>query len=181
MTFGPDAGKTLSKLNAGFIGKFGSSKPNGPHTISSPIATGRKERLKKLAVVITQSGFNNILQACEWIKIAVADGTQVSAFFRDESASKMSLTKVKELTFSEGYKGREAHVREILRAEKKENLQTLMKTIKESGDVKFSVCRDSINYFGIKVEELIPELDEVQHAEAFWKEEIVAADQILTF
>ena len=141
----------------------------------------RGKELKKLAVIITRSGYNNILQACEWIKIAAANGTQVSAFFRDESALKMSLTKSKELTFSDGYKGGEAKLREILREEKKDNLQNLLQTAKESGDVKISVCRDSLKYFGIKVEDLIPELDEVQQADAFWKEEIAEADQTLTF
>ena len=52
---------------------------------------------------------------------------------------------------------------------------------KEVGDAKFSMCRDSIGYFDINVENLIPELDEVQRAEAFWKEEVVPADRVLTF
>ena len=56
-----------------------------------------------------------------------------------------------------------------------------LKNCKEAGDIKFSAFRDSVGYFGISVEELIPELDEVQKAEAFWKEAVSEADQILTF
>ena len=52
---------------------------------------------------------------------------------------------------------------------------------KEAADVKFSVRGDSDGYISIPVEDLIPELDEVQHAEAFWKEEVSEADKILTF
>jgi predicted peroxiredoxin len=47
--------------------------------------------------------------------------------------------------------------------------------------VKFSVCRDSLESFELTVEQLLPELDEVQKAEAFWREEVAQADQVLTF
>ena len=137
--------------------------------------------MKKVAVIVTRGGYNNLLQACEWITLAASHGVQVGVFFRDEAAARMNLAKVKELTLSEGYRGREAHVRERLREEKKNDLQGLLRTAKEAGDVKLSVCRDSIRYFDISVERLLPELDEVQQAEAFWKEEMAEADQILTF
>ena len=137
--------------------------------------------MKKLAVIVTRGGYNNLLQACEWITLAASNGIQIGVFFRDEAAAKMNLAKVKELSFSEGYRGREAHVRETLREEKKADLQGLLRGAKEAGDVKFSVCRDSLRYFQISVENLIPELDEVQQADAFWKEEIAEADQVLTF
>ena len=137
--------------------------------------------MKKLAVIITRGGYNNLLQACEWITLAASKGVQVGVLFRDEAASRMSLKKCRELTFSEGYRGREALVRDILREEKKSDLQGVLRTAKEAGDVKLSVCRDSLRYFGIPVEELIPELDEVQQAESFWKEEVTAADRVLTF
>ena len=54
-------------------------------------------------------------------------------------------------------------------------------TCKEPGDIEFSLHRDSVGHFSISVEELIPELDEVQQTEAFWKEEVSEADPNLTF
>ena len=137
--------------------------------------------MKKIAVIVTRGGYNNLLQACEWITLAASNGVRVGVFFRDEAAARMNLAKVKELTLSEGYRGREAHVRETLREEKKSDLQGLLRAAKEAGDVKLSVCRDSIRYFEISVESLLPELDEVQQAKAFWKEEMAEADHILTF
>lgn len=93
----------------------------------------------------------------------------------------MTKTKIKELTMSPGFKGREGFVRDLLKKEDKADLSKLMQISKEKGNVKFSVCTDSLKYFGVKVEELIPELDEVQTAEAFWKEAVLPADQVLTF
>ncbi|MBA3965059.1 MAG: DsrE/DsrF/DrsH-like family protein [Nitrospirales bacterium] len=137
--------------------------------------------MKKIAVIITKGGWNNLFQACEWIALAAASGMEVSGYFRDEAAGRMTKDKIKELTMSPDYRGREGFVRDLLKNENKADLPKMMQTSKEKGDVKFSVCRDSLKYFGVNVEELIPELDEVQTAEAFWKEAVLPADQVLTF
>ena len=137
--------------------------------------------MKKVAVIITRGGFNNLLQACEWIALAAASGIEVSGYFRDEAAGRMSQTKIKELTMSKGYQGRESFMRDLLREEKKADLCAFFQQVKETGNVKLSVCKDSLRYFDLRPEELIPELDEVQTAEAFWKEAVLPADQVLTF
>ena len=137
--------------------------------------------LKKIAVIITRGGWNNLLQACEWIALAAGTGIEVCGYFRDEAAGRMSQTKAKELTMSPDYKGREAFVRDLLRQDDKADLSKLLQNAKESGSVKLSVCKDSLRYFDLKPEDLIPELDEVQTAEAFWKEAVLPADQVLTF
>ncbi len=137
--------------------------------------------MKKLAVIVTDGAYNNLLQACELVRIAAKSGTQVSVLFRDTAAAKMVVAKIKDLQFSDAYKGRESRVRELLREHKRHDLPAILREIKEKGDAKFSVCRDSLDYFEIGVEQVIPELDEVQRAEAFWKEEVVSADQVLTF
>ena len=137
--------------------------------------------MKKVAVIITRGGWNNLLQACEWMALAASSNMEVSGFFRDEAAGRMTRTKIKELTMSSDYRGREAFLRDLLRQADKADLSKFMQNVKESGNVKFSVCKDSLRYFNLRVEELIPELDEVQTAEAFWKEAILPADQVLTF
>lgn len=132
-------------------------------------------------MIITRGGWNNLFQACEWIALAAAHGIEVNAYFRDEAAGRMTQGKIKELTMSPEYRGREAFVRDLLKKENKSDLSSIMQKAKESGNVKFSVCKDSMRYFNVKVEELIPELDEVQTAEAFWKEAVLPADNVLTF
>jgi peroxiredoxin family protein len=137
--------------------------------------------VKKLAVIVTRGSYNNLLQACELARIATIAGTQVSVFFRDEAALRLTQDKVKDMVFSEAYKGRDAHMREVLRSRGKHDLPAILREIKEKGDAKFSVCRDSLDLLEITVEKLIPELDEVQAADAFWKEEVATADQVITF
>ncbi len=137
--------------------------------------------MKKIAVIITRGGFNNLLQVCEWITLAASSGMEVHGFFRDEAASRMSKIKIKEMSMSLDYRGREAAVRDLLRQEDKADLSKLLQKAKESGNVKLSACKDSLRYFDFKPEDLIPELDEVQTAEEFWKEAVITADQVLTF
>jgi peroxiredoxin family protein len=137
--------------------------------------------MKKLAIIVTRGVYNNLLQACQLARIAAETGTQVSLLFRDEAAPRLTFEKVKELTFAEAYRGREAKVRDMLRERKLNDLGAVFRELKEKGDVKFSVCRDSLDYFDLRVDQLIPELDEVQKAEVFWKEEVAEADRVLTF
>ena len=137
--------------------------------------------MKKVAVIITRGGFNNLLQACEWMGLAAASGIDVSGYFRDEAAGRMSKTKITELAMTPDYKGRETFARDLLRQENKADLSKFLQKAKESGDLKLSVCKDSLRYFDLRPEDLIPELDEVQTAEAFWKEAVLPADQVMTF
>jgi peroxiredoxin family protein len=137
--------------------------------------------MKQLAMIITRGTYNNILQACQLARIAVESGTRVSILFRDEAVARLTVDKVQELTFTEAYRGREVKVRNLWKDRKLHDLPLLLREIKDKGDAKFSVCRDSIEYFDIPVEKLISELDEVQRVEAFWKEAVAQADEVLTF
>ncbi len=137
--------------------------------------------MKKLAVIVTRGSYNNLLQVCELVRIAATAGTQVSVLFRDEAALKLTNEKVKELMLSEGYRGREARIREILRDRSQPDLPAILRDLKEKDDAKLSVCRDSVECFELRVDQLIAELDEVQPADTFWKEEVAQADQVLTF
>lgn len=137
--------------------------------------------MKTLAMIVTRGTYNNILQACQLARIAAESGTRVSILFRDEAVARLTVDKVHELTFTEAYRGREVKVRNLWKDRKLHDLSLLLREIKERGDAKFSICRDSIEYFDIPVEKLIPELDEVQRVEAFWKEAVANADQVLTF
>ena len=137
--------------------------------------------MKKLAVIVTRGSYNNLLQVCELVRIAATAGAQVSVLFRDEAALKLTNEKVKELMFFDGYRGREARIREILRDRSQHDLPAILRDLKEKGDAKLSVCRDSVECFELRVDQLIAELDEVQPADTFWKEEVAQADQVLTF
>lgn len=137
--------------------------------------------MKTLAVIVSRGTYSNLLRACEWVRLATEGKRQVSVFFCDEAAARLTKTAVKTIPFSDVYRGRETKVRTLLQEQDRHDLTASMRDAKEKGDVKFSVCRDSIQQFDILVEDLIPELDEVQTASAFWKEAAGKADEVWTF
>lgn len=154
---------------------------------SDPKASGRTPReeevkdVKKVAIIVTRGAYNNLLQACEFGRIATESGVQVSLLFRDEAVARLSIDRMRDLVLSEAFKGRESKVRDMLQEEKRDDLPALLREIKERGDAKFSVCERSLRLFEITIDKLIPELDEVQGAEAFWNEEVMTAEQVMTF
>ncbi len=154
---------------------------------SEPNESSRVQRehevkdVKKVAIIVTRGAYNNLLQACEFARIAAESGIQVGILFRDEAVARLSVDTVRDVVLSGAFKGRESKVREMLGEEKRDDLPALLREIKERGDAKFSVCERSLRLFEVTIEKLIPELDEVQAAEAFWKEEIMTADQVMTF
>lgn len=137
--------------------------------------------MKKLAVIVTRGAYNNLVQACELARIAVEAGTQVTVLFRDEAVVSMTKDKVGDMLLSEAYKGRESKVRGMYREQKLHDVPSIIRAIKEKGDAKFSICRDSMAYFDIPVEQVIAEIEEVQDMKAFWKEEMETANQVVTF
>ncbi len=154
---------------------------------SEPNESSRVQRehevkdVKKVAIIVTRGAYNTLLQACEFARIAAESGIQVGILFRDEAVARLSIDTVRDVVLSGAFKGRESKVREMLGEEKRDDLPALLREIKERGDAKFSVCERSLRLFEVTIEKLIPELDEVQAAEAFWKEEIMTADQVMTF
>lgn len=137
--------------------------------------------MKKVAIIVTRGAYNNLLQACEFARIAAESGVRVSMMFRDEAVARLSMDRVGHIVLSEAFKGRESKVCDMLEEEKRHDLPALLREIKERGDAKFSVCTRSLQLFEITIDKLIPELDEVQAAESFWKEEVMTADQVMTF
>ena len=146
-----------------------------------PVCIRGEIHLKKLAVIVSRGAFNNLVQACELARVAVESGTQVTVLFRDEAVVNMTKEKAGEILLSEAYKGRESKVRGMLREQRLHDVPSILQAIKEKGDVKFSLCRDSMAYFEIPVEQVIAEIEEVQDMDAFWKEEMETASQVVTF
>lgn len=137
--------------------------------------------MKKLAVIVTRGAYNNVVQACELARVAVESGAQVTMLFRDEAVVCMTKGKVGDMLLSEAYKARESKVRGMFREQQLHDVSAILRGMKEKGDVKFSICRDSMAYFEIPVEQVIAEIEEVQDIKAFWKEEMETANQVMTF
>ena len=137
--------------------------------------------MKKVAILVSRGSYNNLVQVFTFVMACVVSEIAVRLFFRDESIFKLTLEGSKILNLSEPYQARKENVMLILKANRLDNLQELIQEVKGKGDVRLSVCSSSLAICGLKPEELIPEVDEVQGLTSFLLEEMIPADSILTF
>ena len=137
--------------------------------------------MKSLAVLVSGGSTNNLVQVLTLLMAAVHSDWKARVFFRDESLFRLTKTGVKEQVWSEGYRGKEAETAQRYKKHELDDLQTLCRQIKESGDVKLYACSSSMALNGLKPEELIPEIDGVRGLPAFLLEDVAHADHLLTF
>ena len=122
-----------------------------------------------------------MVQVLTLLMAAVHSEIKTRVFFRDESLFRLTPEGIKELSLSDGYRAQHAAFAQRLKKHGLDDLQTLCRQIKESGDVKLYVCSSSLALSGLKQEELIPEIDEVRGLPAFLLEDVAGADRVLTF
>ena len=137
--------------------------------------------MKKIAILVSHGSYNSLVQVMTLVMACVVSEIKVRLFFRDESVFKLTPKEAGKINLTEAYYGRELGVMERLKQNKLDNLQSLLKEVKPKGDIKVSVCSSSLAICGLKHEDLIPEVDEVQGLTSFLLEEMSTSDQVLTF
>lgn len=137
--------------------------------------------MKKVAILVSRGSYNSLVQVMTLVMACMVSEIKVRLFFRDESVFKLTPVEAGKINLSEAYRGKESSVIERLKQNKLENLQSLLKEVKSKGDITVSVCSSSLAICGLKHEDLIPEVDEVQGLTSFLLEEMCTADQTLTF
>ena len=137
--------------------------------------------MKKVAILVSRGSYNSLVQVMTLVMACMVSEIKVRLFFRDESVFKLTPQEAGKINLTEFYKGQETNVIARLKQNKLENLQSLLREVKEKGDIHVAVCSSSLAICGLRHEDLIPEVDEVQGLTSFLLEEMSTADQILTF
>jgi peroxiredoxin family protein len=137
--------------------------------------------MTSLAVIVSRGDFNSVVQVTTLLMAAVGSGVAVRVFFRDEAVFKITRDGARQMTFSAGYRGHEAALRENLERQGLSDLPELFRQIKEIGDARLYACSSSMALCGVKSEELLPEIDAVRGLTAFLLEDVAKADRVLTF
>jgi peroxiredoxin family protein len=137
--------------------------------------------VKRLAIIVARGERNSLVQVMTLLLAAVGSGIAVRVFFRDEAIFALTADGAKTLRFSEGYRGREAAVRERLAAQGLDDVADLLRQVKALGDARFYACSSSLAICGVAAAELLPEIDGVRGLTAFLLEDVAVADHVLTF
>ncbi|MGH7628722.1 MAG: DsrE family protein [Gemmatimonadales bacterium] len=136
--------------------------------------------MKILAVIASRGNFNSLVQVATLLMAAVGSGIAVRVFFRDEAVFKVTKTGAKDMNLSEVYRGHEEAVLERLSAQGLIDLPSLLREVREMGDVRLYACSSSMAICGVRAEHLLDGV-EVRGLTAFLLEEIAGADRVLTF
>ena len=137
--------------------------------------------MKSLAVIVSGGSTNNLLQVLTLLMAAVHSDLKARVFFRDEAVARLTPAAINRLELSSAYAADLEGARRRLERLDLSDAQKLCRDIKASGDVKYYVCSSSLAVWGLKKEDLIPEIDEVRGLPAFLLEDVAGADRVLTF
>ncbi len=137
--------------------------------------------MTRLAVIVSRGELNSLVQVATLLLAAVSSGLAVRVFFRDEAVLALTREGARALRLGEGYRGREAEVRERLAAQGLEDVPGLLRQVKELGDARLYACSSSLAICGVEPEGLLPEIDAVRGLTAFLLEDVASADRVLTF
>ena len=138
--------------------------------------------MQRLAILVTNGSFNNLLQVATLVRAAAGSGTIVRVLFRDAAVLSLRRDRVASLPFSADFAGREAATLELLRAAEFDDLPAFLREAKEHGDdVKLYACTSSMYYCDTTASDLIPEIDAPRSLSAFLSEDVDGADTVLSF
>ncbi len=143
-------------------------------------ARGRARGVKTLAVIASRGSFNSLVQVGTLLMAAVGSEMAVRVFFRDEAVWKLTKSRAGEINLSEIYRGQEAAVGERLTAQGLDDLARLFAEARRAGDVRLYACSSSMAICGVRAEDLLDGI-EVRGLTAFLLDDLVGADQVLTF
>ncbi len=141
------------------------------------------DSLKKVAIIVSNGSFNNLLQVSTLIRALTASlETSVRVFFRDEAVVKVTKTRINEVNLSDVVRPMEPEILRRLREAEFADLQSFLRDSKEHGDdVKLFACTSSMYMYGIREEDLIPEIDGARTLTDFLLEEVSDAEKVFTF
>jgi peroxiredoxin family protein len=136
----------------------------------------------RLAIIVTNGSFNNLVQVATLIRAAAGAGMAVRVLFRDAALLSLRRDRIATLSFSPEFAGREATTLALLQAAEFEDLPRFLRDAKEHGeDVKLYACTSSLYYCDTQLDELIPEIDGPRTLQAFLTEDLLGADAVLSF
>jgi len=139
--------------------------------------------MRKVAIIVSNGSFNNLFQVSTLIRALTASlETSVRVFFRDEAVVKVTRARINELNFSDFARPMEPEIVRRLREADFVDLQSFLRDSKEHGDdVKLFACTSSMYMYGVREEELIPEIDGARTLTDFLLEEVSDAEKVFTF
>ncbi len=125
-----------------------------------------KER-KKLVILVHGGTIDRLYPAFILASAASAMDREVHMYFTFWGLQMLVKGALEKAELSATYKHLEEQLKNSLREMKYPSIYDMLKTAKASGLLKIYACSSTMKMFGIKKEDLIPEVDEIAGAATF--------------
>ncbi len=129
-------------------------------------AKSEKER-RKLAIVVQGGTIDKLYCAFILASTAVATDMEAHLYFTFWGLQMLVKGAMEKAGLPATYKHLESKMRENLKAMKYPTPYEMLKQLKQSGLFKMYACSPTMKMFGIKREDLIPEVEEIVGAATF--------------
>jgi peroxiredoxin family protein len=130
------------------------------------VVLGENER-KKLAIIVQSGTLDKLYCAFILSSTAVAMDMETHLYFTFWGLNVLVKGAMEKAGLPVTYKHLEEQMRKNLERMKYPKPYEMLKRLKQSGMLKIYACSPSMEMFGVKMEDLIPEVDEIAGAAAF--------------
>lgn len=128
---------------------------------------------KKLALVVQSGTIDKLYCAFILASTSVAMGWEAHLYFTFWGLQSLVKGTMEKATLPGDYKNLEETMRKNLERMKYPSPYEMLKRLKQSGQCKIYACTPTMEMFGVKKEDLIPEIDDLVGAATFLN---IAAD-----
>ncbi len=138
--------------------------------------------MKKLAIVIRDDEYDKILTPLAFAYLEASEGAEVEILFVNWAVRALTKEGAKQIVVGGNHADKDAWVRgRVADAGLPNDINTLLRAIKETGDVRYYACSLAANIFDVRKDNLIPEAEGIVGASWFLNEHMISADHYQYF
>ena len=138
--------------------------------------------MKSLAIVVRDDSYDKILTPFAFAYLQASEGCQVDMLFVNWAVLALTEKGAREIRIQGDHADKDAWVREqVVKAGLPDDINTLIKALKGTGNVNFYACSLASQIFGVDENNLIPEAESIIGASWFLNEKAAQAEHCQYF
>lgn len=133
--------------------------------------------MKSMSIVVRDDSYDKLLTPLAFAYLQASEGCQVDMLFVNWAVLALTEKGAKEIKVQGDHADKDQWVREqVAKAGLPNDINTLIKALKETGSVNFYACSLAAQIFGVDENNLIPEAEGIIGASWFLNEKANKAD-----
>jgi len=138
--------------------------------------------MQSMAIVVRDDSYDKLLTPLAFAYLTAAEGTQVDMLFVNWAVKALTEDGAREIRVQGDHADQDAWVRErVAQAGLPNDINTLLKALKETGNVNFYACSLASAIFGVDESNLIPEAEGIVGAAWFLNDKAATAEHYQYF